>query len=162
MSLAKTLLRKVPDWRPAAHTQEVLAVSADDSPWSARLTADRCDELASALWELNLEPIKQPLELSADQLRTWARKAAEAHGLLEPLALLELDQPRGEALVRSAQPTERDDAVLYYEILLSARGRVRVCRYRASRCSGDREQTPFVLSHEALARVSDELTEGAM
>jgi len=162
MTLAKTLLQKVPEWRPAAHIREVLAISAEDSGWRLRISADRCDELAAALWDLTFERFGEHGVLTIEQLRSWAANAARTHGLPEPLTVLEVDAARGEALLRSADPTERDDALLYYEIVLSAQGRARVCRYRAGRDRGEREQTPFVLTHEALASLSAELTETAV
>jgi hypothetical protein len=159
MTLEKTLLRKVPEWRPAPHERETLAVVADDGKWCARLTADRCEDLGVALWNLRLERMDSPLALAHEQLTAWAQRFVQLPGVLDPLTVVEIDKARGCAQLRSALPTARDGKQLYYEVLLSRTGQVNVNRYQAGRT--EREETVFVLTHENLGRLASLLTEAA-
>ena len=160
MTLEKTLLQKVPEWRPTPHERATLFVAADEGPWSARLTADRCEELSAALWELRLDRAAAPLTLTPDQLENWAKAVVEKPGLVDPLAVVEIDRVRGRAQLRSSAPTERDGRLNYYEILLSKCGQADVRRYQAGRT--EREQIVFVMTHENLARLAGHLTESSL
>jgi hypothetical protein len=157
MTLEKKLLQKVPEWRPTPHERAALTIAADDTPWTVRLTADRCEELGAALWELRLERLSAPLALTHDQLEAWAKAVAQIPGLMEPLAVVEIDKPHGRAQLRSATPTERDGRATYFEILLSRSGQVDVRRYQTG--DAERQQIVFVMTHENLARVAVQLTE---
>jgi hypothetical protein len=160
MTLEKTLLQKVPDWRPTPHERATLTVAADDGPWSVRLTVDRCEELSAALWELRLERLSSPLALTPEQLENWAKAVIQPSGILDPLAIIEIDRTRGRAQLRSASPTEREGRLSYYEILLSKCGQIDVRRYLAGRT--EREQIVFVMTHENLARLAGHLTESSL
>lgn len=157
MTLEKKLLQKVPEWRPTPHERASLSVAADDSPWTVRLTADRCEELGAALWELRLDRLAAPLALSHDQLEGWAKAVVKNSVLADPLTVVELDKSNGRAQLRSATPIERDGRATYFEVLLSRCGQVDVCRYQAGR--SEREQILFVMTHENLARLASLLIE---
>jgi hypothetical protein len=69
-----------------------------------------------------------------------------------------VDAGRGEALLRSQQPTSRAEQLHYYEVLLQAAGKATVRRYQASHQLGEhRKQTAFALTHEALAKLAEDL-----
>jgi hypothetical protein len=157
MTLEKKLLQKVPDWRPTPHERATLTVATDDGVWNARLTVDRCEELSAALWELKLERGSRSLALTLDQLENWAEAVVQGSGVIDPLAIVEVDRNRGRAQLRSAAPSERDGQRSYFEILLSKNGQADVRRYRAGQT--DREQIIFVMTHENLARLAGHLTE---
>ena len=159
MTLEKKLLQKVPDWRPTPHERATLTVTTDDGVWSARLTADRCEELSAALWELRLDRLAEPMVLTADQLDQWAKAVVGLPALLDPLAVVEIDRAHGRAQLRSATPTERAGRLTYFEVLLSKHGQVEIRRYQAERT--DREQITFVMAHENLARLAGHVTESA-
>jgi len=97
MTLEKKLLQKVPDWHPTPHERAALTVAADEGPWSARLTVDRCEELSAALWELRLERASSPLALTHDQLENWAKGVVQSASFIDPLAIIEIDRTRGRA-----------------------------------------------------------------
>jgi hypothetical protein len=156
MTLEKKLLQKVPDWRPTPHERATLTVTADDGAWSARLTADRCEELSVALWELKLDRLVKSTLLSPDQLDIWAKAVVQLPALLDPLAVVEIDRTQGRAQIRSATTVEREGRPTYFEILLSKTGQVDVRRYRAGRT--DREPVLFVMTHENLERLAMGLT----
>jgi hypothetical protein len=86
------------------------------------------------------------------------RVAEQATGLLEPLHFVELDETRREALLRSESPTRRGPALAYYEVLMSAGQKITVRRYTNNPDkSRRREQAAFVLTHEAVAKLVDDL-----
>jgi hypothetical protein len=91
-------------------------------------------------------------------LRAWAEGVAKrATGLLEPLKLLEVDDARGEALLRSDSPAKKGEQVAYYEVKLFGTDRASVRRYVASRTESGREQTAFALTHEVLAKLAGDI-----
>jgi hypothetical protein len=85
--------------------------------------------------------------------------ADRATGLLEDLKVVEVDRPRGQALLRSEAPVSRGEDLFYYEVLLTATGAANLRRYSApNQGPGKREQVAFALTHEALAKLSRDLT----
>jgi hypothetical protein len=96
-------------------------------------------------------------------LRSWAEQAAKrVTGLLEPLAVYEIDDARGEAILRSQAPTQRAGHLGYYEVLLRGTASAMLRRYSARHQPGShRQQVAFALTHEALAKVADDLTASA-
>jgi hypothetical protein len=151
MTLANTFLEKLAEWRPT----ERASVSAADASGSVYLTADRADLLGCLVWELAVRRAAPP----AGGLAAWAERLADRiTGLVEPLTVHEVDALRGEALLRSAGPSPRGDRLLYYEILLRGSGEALLRRYQASHDLGTRrEQITFALTHEALAKLVNDL-----
>lgn len=156
--LTDKLLRKVSDWRPAGEGRHSCEVVAEEAGWAVTLVAGRVESLGCELWELDARrttPAGDSFNL-ADTARLVAGRCAA--GLLEPMAVIEVDVPHGEALLRSGSPTRRGDESAYYEARLTAE-RVGFRRYRADLKAGTRrEQVPFALTHEALARLVAGLT----
>jgi hypothetical protein len=91
-------------------------------------------------------------------LKAWAADVADrVTGLLEPLKLVEVDDARGEALLRSEAPAQKGARVAYYEVRLFGPGRAVVRRFTASRTESGREQTAFALTHEVLAKLAGDI-----
>jgi hypothetical protein len=79
--------------------------------------------------------------------------------LLETLKVVEVDRNRHEAVLRSEGPVQRANDLFYYEVHLQGTGAATVRRYRAFREGhGRREQIGFALTHEALAKLTADLT----
>ena len=76
---------------------------------------------------------------------------------MEPLHFIELDELRNEALLRSESPAKRGTALAYYEVLLTGGRRITMCRYERAADSSRRKQVGFVLTHEAIAKLIDDL-----
>src|SRR5262249_16952082 len=148
----ETLLRKLADWRPPQSERQTLTVSEKERGWTISITADRHDELSSSLWELDL---RRPALPSGQQaLSDWAQQVAErVTGLREPLRVVEVDPLRNEALLRSNEPTQRNEDLFYYELRLRGTAEALLQRYRGSHQKGKREQIPFALTHEAAAKL---------
>jgi hypothetical protein len=158
MTLAETLLPKVSEWRPTGPGRHSWAKAFPEHGWAINLCADRADSLSCLVWELSAQRTADgagPVEL-----RPWAeRVAARATGLMEPLRLLEIDGGCGEAVLRSTAPSQKGEALYYYEVKLESVGRATVRRFQGSRDPGQRrEQVAFALTYEALAKLADDIT----
>ncbi len=158
MTPSEKMLAKLAEWRPAAGARSSLTMVDDDTGWTTTLTADRNDELGCLLWDVSWSLHAAPAGEAPD-LKDWAQRLADRiTGLLEPLKVLEVDAARNEAILRSARVTQRGQSLLYYEAVLQGTGNVTLRRYQASHDNGNRQQTAFALTHEAVARVVDDLT----
>jgi hypothetical protein len=157
MTLDEALLQNLAEWRPGGGRQ-TLNLPDTGSGWTVALTADRSDALGCLVWELALRRTTEPA--AGEGLRAWAERiAGRVTGLLEPLKVVEVDLVRGQALLRSQAPARRGEQLHYYEVLLTGVRAAVVRRYRAS-LQGDarREQVPFTLTHEALAKLAGDLS----
>jgi hypothetical protein len=125
--------------------------------WTVSLRPEARDTLGCALDELRLERAGAPAD---GEPRPWAERISRTvTGLLEPLKLIEVDAPRKIALLRSAAPTPGDPGLRYYEVELHGSARATVRRYRGYQEIGHRrEQIPFTLTHEALAKLIGDIT----
>lgn len=159
MTLENTLLQKLSDWHPAGDGRHTLAVTDEAAGWNVAVTADRQDQVGCVVWELALRRAAvAPATDAAVALRAWAERAAgRVKGLLEMLAVVEVDPTRGEALLRSNEPTQRGEAVAYYEVLLRGTPEAAVRRFKGG-AGQRREQVAFALTHEVLARLAADLT----
>ncbi len=154
MTLEGTMMKNLSEWRPQERSS--CTITTPENQWTIHLTADRCDELGSQVWELCVRRKESP----ADQNNSdWANRIAErTRGLVDRFKVLEVDNTRHEALIRSENPVQRDDKVLYYEIHLKGNSEATLRRFQAATDSkGKREQVAFLLMHEATVSVVDAL-----
>ena len=158
MTINEVVLQKTAEWRHPGNGRKTLFLPDKGSGWAVFLHADRNDELGCLVWEVALRRTSPPAP-SADGLKGWAdRTAGRVTGLLDPLKVLEVDVQRQEALLRSAQATPRGGALIYYEVLLQGTGEVVLRRFQAPHDGNRRrQQIPFALTHEALAKVVADL-----
>jgi hypothetical protein len=156
MTIAEALLPKLSEWGPAGAGRHSWSHNLSETGWALHLTADRVDTLGCLLWDLTLTRAGGGA-VTNNELKRRATAAAErVTGLMEPLRFLELDETRGEALLRSESPTKRSGTLAFYEVLMSGGRQVTVRRYKAAE-HGRREQTAFALTHEAIAKLVDDL-----
>lgn len=158
MRLAETLLPRLGDWRPAGEGRPTATFPLPAHGWTVRLVAERVDTVGCRLTEIDVTR-DAPVTADADALEAHARTAAgRATGLLEALRLIEVDRVGQVALLRSDAPPATADTVLYYEVRFEALNRVTVRRFQAARSSpAKREPVAFALTHEALAKLVDDL-----
>src|SRR5690242_4190260 len=112
MTLPERLLPRLSEWQPAGAGRHSLAAAVPEAGWTVGLTADKADTLSCLVWELALTRTgATPKGLT---VRAWAEGvAARATGLLEPLRLIEVDDARNEAVLRSSSPAKKGDLVAY-------------------------------------------------
>ncbi|MEK7729912.1 MAG: hypothetical protein AAB354_16005 [candidate division KSB1 bacterium] len=102
-----------------------------------------------------------PLTHTTNDLKALlTRQAAELEKrltyLLENFRLLELDETKQVAQVRSHAPYRQDGAMHYYEILLAEGNALSFARYHYRGAHSQRETEPTYITKEALMRlVSD-------
>ena len=158
MTLDDIVLQKLAEWRPPREGKQFLAVPDEAGRWVVRLTAECQAQLGCSLWEMAVDRTGAPAP-AGDTVGRWAdRIAGRVTGLLEPLAVLEVDTTRDEALLRSNEPSRRKDDLHYYEVLLKGTRQATVQRYRATHAGQRREQIPFALTHETVAKLAADLT----
>jgi hypothetical protein len=157
MTLADNLQAKLASWRPSGEGRHSFAAAFPEAGWAAHLSADHNDVVGSLVWEFALtRTADAPPGLT---LAGWAAGiAGRASGLLEDLKLIEVDDPRQEAVLRSDDPTVKGDVAAYYEVRLHGLTKAVVRRYQANRAAGTRrEQVAFPLTHEVLAKLAGDI-----
>jgi hypothetical protein len=155
--IAETLLPKLSDWRPAGPGPHSFAAPLKNG-WELAITADHAESLGCKATEIT---VRRPASKSptAAELTQWAvRSTKRVTGLLEPLRLLEVDAGRSEAILRSDPPAARGSQVDYYELRLRGTHEASLHRFHADRTGGQREAIPFALTHEAIAKIAEDLT----
>ncbi len=149
MTLAKNLKSQLND--PGGASSDT--VSATSGPWQATATTAHRDKIGVEVKELVVERSAP----GPGDVGTWAGNFADrARGLLEPLALQEVDKSGDAALVRSAPPSPSEGGADYYEVKMHGTQKASVKRYHAE--GGKRQDVPFTLTHEGLGRLVDDLT----
>lgn len=112
------------------------------------LEVQTLEKLGGELWEATVTPETAPTQPLADHASVLATRLT---GLLEPLSLLECDTTRGTAMLRSQQPMKHEKDLFFYELLVQQSGEAQLRRYE-NQIGGTRQQVPFVLTREALAK----------
>jgi hypothetical protein len=135
-----------------------LLVADPGTPWSVEIAADCVDLVGCRLWELTLRRAGADLDAAALKERA-VQVANRVTGLLEPLKLVEVDEPRRIALLRSEAPGQYGDDLFYYEALFHGHGLIEFRRFQGShQPGGRRQQAAFTLTHDALAKLVGDLT----
>jgi len=143
-------LTKLTAWEtsgPGPHTGEF----SSDAGWTLRATAQKVESIGCLLNEVELQrtqpaPAGLSLFIFAEQI------ARDATGLMERLAVHEIDSEANVAILRSEKPTVRGPVAHYFEVRLNGLDQVSVRRYQADRAAGTRrEQIAFPMTHETLA-----------
>lgn len=155
MTLAEQLHRRLSDWRPTGSGRQTLSVPSD--AWTATVAADSTDTVGCVAWELSLDRTSPAPE--GTTLKGWADATAKrVSGLLERLTVIEVDEAHDAATLRSDAPTQRGDAAGFYEVVLHGTGRATLARFQADKAAGGkRTRVPFAVTHEALAKVADDI-----
>ncbi len=154
MTLGEMLQQKLAS-KPATASQ---SVTVEDAGSGARVEAEleACDTFSCRLRGLR---VQRGSTGQHEALPQWAERVArQASGLLEPLAVHEIDPARGEARLRSQTPARKGEEVHYFEAVLDSTGRASLHRYRASHDPHrPREMVPFTVTHEAAGKLVDDL-----
>jgi hypothetical protein len=156
MTLTESLLPKLSDWQPAGDGRHSWASAFPAEGWTVRIAADRADSLACLLWEMSMSRTAEPAE--GFTLKTWASAiASRVSGLSEPLSIYEVDESRGEAILRSESPSRKGELLSYFELRLSGLKSATVRRFASERSTSGRTQVAFPITHEALAKLAGDI-----
>ena len=156
MNPTDALAQSLDSWQPAGtgpHTH-----TSNGPGWQTTVTAEANDSLATKATEVTVTRTGPPPV--GRTVRGWAELiVAKPAGLPEKLAIHEIDGDGGTAVLRSAEPTRKGDSVGYYEATLTGNDEAKLRRYTANTAERTpREETPFVLTHETIAKVAEVLT----
>lgn len=164
MTLDEILRKKLTDWQPTSPGRNALAVEFPEgevpADVTARVVVDQSGPVGLSVWEIEVRRAASHMAREKG-LADWARRLANRiTGLLEPVELLEVDEDRGVAQLRSRPPSSKDRLRFYHEFLLrrdSDQGSVTVRRYQAEIGSSAREQIAFDITREALIKLVTDL-----
>lgn len=156
MTLAETLLSKLVEARPTSPGRFTLAHTDAASGWTVSLDIEKADALSCQLWEVAC--VRGPGDEPG--LRPWADLLAErVTGLMERLQVIEVDSLKNEAILRSESPTVRNEKRAHFELKLEGGRKATLRRYQvAIDPTAKREQATFVLTHEVLSKLVEDLT----
>ncbi len=156
MTLGETVLSKLAEWRPAGSGRHIFRYADAGSGWAISLAVEKTDELSCQLSEVTCEHavVKEP------DLASWANALAQhVTGLMEPLKVIEIDEQRNEAILRSEEPTTRGDRRAHFELKLQGTRRATLTRYAAETApAAQRKSIAFALTRESLSKLVDDLT----
>lgn len=129
-----------------------------DASVSATIEMDvqQMDKLSVELTMLRVSPEQAPKENLRDRATLLANRVT---GLMEKLAAIEIDEGRGEALLRSDTPAAHDASRTYYELLVQKTGVTTLNRFQGSMIKTGRKETGFTLTREALAKLIRDLAQ---
>lgn len=161
--MLRELERRQPGWREAAHESgEAPIRHIVEKHWNSvnvRLEIADFDRLSYAI---NAIMFSTTAEAAAAQSRSVLDKQIDRmieriSYLYEPLALIEFDEARMQAQIRSRKPFMIDGTRFYFELLLRRGNRLSLHRYVTAVQDQTREEAPFILSKELLHRLLDDL-----
>lgn len=157
MTLAETLQEKLASWKPSGEGRHSWSETDLSGGWNVHLTADHNDVVGSLVWELTVSRVADPP--AGLTQKAWAGRIADrVSGLMEDLKVVEVDDTRAEAVLRSDSPTRKGGLAFYYEVRLHGLTRAVVRRYQADTAAGTRrDQVAFPLTHEALAKLAADI-----
>ncbi|MGL6075399.1 MAG: hypothetical protein ACRC8S_14680 [Fimbriiglobus sp.] len=150
---------------PAEQLQQSLgnSTSADFSlpvpgtDWQARVRADATTPIAHRYQSLEWE---RPTSEGSRSVGDWATGLpGKVTGLLEPLKVIEVDDDRQHAILRSEAPTERGSKRGYYELELTSPDHAKLSRYEADSTTHTRQPVPFTLTHEVAGKLISDVAE---
>ena len=156
MNPTDTLVQSLDSWQPIGPGPHTHATAQPG--WQTTVTAEANDSLATKATEVSIA--RTGPAPGSSTVRGWAESiAAKPAGLPEPLAIHEIDTDGQVAVLRSAKPTRKGDSVGYYEATLTGTDEAKLRRYTANTADRTpREATPFVLTHESIAKITEVLS----
>jgi hypothetical protein len=156
MTLAEALQSKLVEARPTSPGRFTLAHTDAALGWTVSLDIERADALSCQLWEVSC------VRNSGEEpgLRAWADLLAQrVTGLMEPLEVIEIDSLKNQAILRSESPTVRNEKRAHFELKLEGGRKATLRRYQAAiDPTAKRQSTTFVLTHEVIAKLAEDLT----
>ncbi len=158
MTRDEKILEALTAWQPQGDGPHSHSITLDAPGAAIGITADRADVLSCELRELTATTGPSRACTPAELTERAVTTAGRVTGLLEPLKIYEVDATAGQALLRSATPTQRGDRLFYYELILTGHHAANLKRYSSGKPKTSRENVPYVLTHETIAKLGDDLT----
>lgn len=155
MTIAESLETKLGSWKPNGTGPHSQLLGLPEHGWTAHISAERADSLGCSLLEFDLFRDREaPKALTT---KGWGEAICHrVTGLLEPLKLIECDAEADQTIIRSDRVTAKAGANHYYELKLDGTNKASLRRYAGKPGEG-RHQIPFTLTHEALAKLTEDI-----
>ncbi len=156
MKLGQKAIAVLEAWGAFTDDRRRLVVDGDQCSIVGEVTG--ADKLSCSLAELRMAP-KSPAALAPDRLKAWGQAVGKrVRYLLEAIETVELDATSGQLMLRSTPPEKKDDgAVLYYELLLEARGSLTLTRRQFDPVTRSRTIVALHCTRELLEKLVDDL-----
>lgn len=151
---ASTFLHTLTELRPTGTFPQRVLVRDPSSAATVEMDLNQFDALACQMTMLRVTPdvaVTAPLKDRA------ALVAGRVTGLMEKLHVIEVDDARGEALLRSDVPAAQDHNRFYYEVVLQRKGVATLRRYQGSLVQSERKLVPFAVTRESLSKLVGDL-----
>jgi len=156
MSRTNTLLDAIRDLKATGAMPQRLLLRDTSVAATIEMEVHQLDRLSIEMSMLRVTP-EQPTSSSlGDRAQVLAQKVT---GLMEKLSAIEIDDTRGEALLRSDAPVAYEQDRLYYELIVNRQGATTLHRYHGSMLKSNRREVPFTLTREALAKLITDLAQ---
>jgi hypothetical protein len=154
MTPASTFLHTLAELKPTGTFPQRALVRDPATSATVEMDINQMDSLACQITMLRVTPdvaITAPLKDRAVLI------AGRVTGLMEKLHVIEVDNDRGEALLRSDTPAAKDQNRFYYEVILQRKGVITLQRYQGSLDKAGRKGVPFSVTREALSKLVADL-----
>ena len=154
MSHTNSLLKTLSELKASGAFPQRLLLRDPSVAATIEMDVHQLDSLSIQLSMLRVSP-QQSTKVTLNE------KAADLSqritGLMEKLSVIEIDDSRGEALLRSDSPVANEEQRLYYELLAQRQGVTTLHRYQGSILRSHRKEVPFILTREAMAKLITDL-----
>jgi len=154
MTPANTFLHTLAELKPTGTFPQRVLVRDPAASATVELDVNQFDSLAGQISMLRVTP---DVAVSAPLKDRAALVAGRVTGLMEKLHVIEVDDTRGEALLRSDVPAAQNDSRFYYEVVLQRKGVATLQRYQGSLVKAERKVVPFTVTREALSKLVADL-----
>jgi hypothetical protein len=154
MTPASTFLNTLSELKPTGTFPQRVLVRDAAALATVEIDMNQHDALACQMTMLRVTPdvaVTAPLKDRA------ALIAGRVTGLMEKLHVIEVDDARGEALLRSDVPTAQDKNRYYYEVLLQRNGVATLQRFQGSIVKSERKNVPYTVTREAISKLVGDL-----
>lgn len=156
MSRTNTLLSTLQELKASGAFPQRMLVRDVSVAATVEMDVHQLDRLSIELSMIRVTPEKSATFKLGERATLLAGKVT---GLMETLNVIEIDDSRGEALLRSDVPLAEDTKRLYYELLVQQNGTTTLHRYQGSMVKTSRQEIPFSLTREALAKLIQDVAE---
>lgn len=150
MSHTKSLMKTLNELKPTGAFPQRLLIRDPSVAAAMEMDVHKLDSLSIQLSMLRISPELPTKFALKDKAADLAQRIT---GLLEKLSVIEIDEDRGEALLRSNSPVVNEEQRLYYELIAQRSGTTTLYRYLGSMLRSDRKEVPFILTREAMAKL---------
>ena len=155
MSLLRDVRMRVEALAPFRGDNQKIEVTGPEGTVRCEISA--VDSLGVALRSLHIEPAAKLIDAKLTLKARTEKLCGKVSYLLEPLALIELDPMRGQAMIRSKKPRTKEDDIVYYELMANANGSTSIQRVVFNKSAKQRNSIDVVVTPEQFEMLVEDL-----